>query len=110
MHSLQALRIIRISNLTRPRRTTRRPRPARASTLSVQGSARRARRRRGGGRAAGGGRRRRGAELALDKRQRRLAVLGPVALVRGGIAAVAAVRVGRVAVGLDLGGRGADEA
>jgi hypothetical protein len=52
----------------------------------------------------------RAAELALDERERRLAVLGAVALVCVGIAAVAAIRVGGVAVGLDVGGVRALEA
>lgn len=47
------------------------------------------------------------AELGLDESKGLLAVLGAVALVGGCVVARAAVRVGRVAVVLELGGRGA---
>lgn len=61
-----------------------------------------ARGRHGSGRGATGG-----GQLAFDEGEGGLTVLGAVALVDVGVAAGAAVRVGRVAVAAELGGAGA---
>ena len=116
-HSLvQALRIPSIGSLARARRAASRPRPPLTSTLAPERGTATARRRRRARAGRRGGRRRGGrtaaaaADLALDEGERLLAVLGAVALVHVGVAARAAVWVGRIAVGLDLAGVGADEA
>lgn len=65
---------------------------------------------RGAGRAAAGRLRTARGELAVDEREGLLAVLLAVALVDVGVVSCAAVRVCGIAVGLDLGRAGADEA
>lgn len=112
-YHLQALRIPLVARLASPRGAAGRSRPPLTATLSPHGRAvarlrgLRGRRRVGGHRA----RRRRGVaaaargELAAHKLQRLLAILDAVLLVQVGVVAGAAVRVGAVAVVLDLGGR-----
>jgi hypothetical protein len=114
-YHLQALRVPLVARLAGPRGAARRPRPTLTTTLSPHGRAiarlrarvrgLSGRGRRGGGKARG----RRGipaarGELAADELQRLLTVLGAVLLVQVGVVARAAVRVGAVAVVLDLGG------
>jgi hypothetical protein len=126
--SLQTLRVVCVARLARPGGAARRPRPADAATLAVHGGAAAAAVARCGaavvarrsaavvarvaacvaarcrGAAAAG------AELGLDEGDGLRAVLVPVVLVGGGVVAVAAVRVRRVAVRLDLAGLRAREA
>lgn len=116
--SVQALRVPSIRRLARSRRAASRARPSLAAALSPESRAA-ARRWRGLARAGGRGRARGsrttataaggGADLALDEGERLLAVLRAVALVHVGVVSRAAVRIGRVAVRLDLAGVGADE-
>lgn len=117
--SVQALRVPSIRRLAGSRRATSRACPSLTAALSPESraAARRWRglartRGRGGARgsrttatAAGGG-----ADLALDEGERLLAVLRAIALVHVRVVSCAAVRIGRVAVRLDLAGVGADEA
>lgn len=108
-HRLQTLRVIRVGHLARPRRATSRTSPTSPTTLPIQSRARRASRRRRSRRSRGGGRRCT-TQLTLDKSKGLLAILGSIPLVRRQRVAIAAVLVCGVAVGLDLGCGGADEA
>lgn len=117
---LQTLRVIRIADRARIRaHTGRRTTIPNTPTLPVlrhsparrpssrSRAARRARRRGACPSASSSARSR---KLSIHKSEGGLPVLSAVALMRGGVGAVAAVGVRGVAVGLDFGGRGADEA
>ena len=116
---VQALRVPRVGKLARALRAAGRAGEARATALTVQRRAAAAASaaaaglpRVGGGGGGSGAAAAAGVELALDEGQRLGTVLVAILLMRVGVGARAAVRVGRVAVRLNDGrlGRRALEA